>query len=81
MIAGLELRDAWTAFDDHAGRFVPEQRRILPRQFAFLDVQVGVAQASGLDMHQYFAFARFLQSQGFDHEGLVRAVDDGGADF
>ena len=81
VIAHLELRDARTALDDDARRFVAEDRRKLPRHFAFVGVQVGVAQAGRLHLHQHFAGARTFELHFFDDERLIRAVHDGRADI
>ena len=81
MIADFELRDAWPAFDDDACRLVAENRRKLPRDFAFVGVQIGVAQAGRLHLHEHFAGAGAFQLYRFDDERLIRAVHDGRADI
>jgi hypothetical protein len=81
VIADFELRDAGSAFDDYARCLVAENRRKLPRDFAFVGVQIGVAQAGRLHLHEHFAGARAFQLYFFDDERLIRAVHDGRADI
>ena len=81
MIAGLEPGDAGAAFHDHTGSFVAEQGGECPRQFAFVDVQIRMAQPRGFDVHQHLAFARSFQLQCLHDERLVRPMHDGGADI
>ena len=81
VIADFELRDARPALDDDARGLVSENRRKLPRHFAFVGVQVGVAQAGRLHLQEHFAGARAFELHFFDDERLIRAVHDGRADI
>ena len=81
VIAHFELRDSRTAFDDDAGSFVAEDRRKLPGHLAFVGVQVGVAQAGRLHLHEHFAGTRAFELHFFDDERLIRTVHDGRADI
>jgi hypothetical protein len=81
VIADFELRDARAAFDDDARGLVPENRGKLPRNLAFVSVQIGVAQTSRLHLHEHFAGTRAFQLHFFDDERLIRAVHDGRADI
>jgi hypothetical protein len=81
VIADFELRDTRPAFDDHARSFVPENRGKLPRDLAFVGVQIGVAQAGRLHLHEDFASARAFELNFLDDERLIRAVHDGRADI
>jgi hypothetical protein len=81
VIADFELRDAGTALDDDTRRFVAETRGKLPGNFGFVGVQVGVAQAGRLHLHQHFAGARPFELHFFDDERLIRAVHDGRANI
>ena len=53
----------------------------LPRHFALVGVQVGMAQAGRLHLHQHFAGAWTFELNFFDDERLIRAVHDGRADI
>ncbi len=80
VIARLELRNARSAFDDDARRFVAENRRELPRQFPLVDMQIGVTQPGRLHMDEHFACTGAVELHVFNGKGLIRAVHDGGAD-
>ena len=68
-VAGRDVGDARADGLDHAGRLVPEQEREVVVDAALAVVQVGVADAAGLHLHQRLARARVGDQDRLDVTG------------
>ncbi|MCY1166999.1 hypothetical protein D9M73_69550 [compost metagenome] len=82
MVAFLERGDAGADVDHDACAFMAQDGR----EYAFRvgtreRVVVGVADAGGLDLDQYFAETRAVEVHGFNGEGSARFPGYGGFGF
>ncbi len=71
MIARFDVVDAGTDLDDLAGAFVAEHDRRRPRAIAVDQRQIGMAEAGAAHLDQHFAFARRIEIELDDMDGLA----------
>ena len=80
VVAGLKERDPLADLLDHAGALVAEHRRgVAGRVRARRRVEVGVADAAGLEPHQHLARARLLELDLLHGQRLPELLENGRA--
>ncbi len=80
-VAGGQVGDALADGLDDAGGLVAEEERVVVADAALLVVQVGVADAAGLDVHHRLARAGVRHHDRLDADGFVLAGCDHAAYF